>query len=128
MVEPMQEFLRRAFIVEFPADTMGNVERSKRGLVFAQAMVLGQVGMLYAGSTKLLHFGKAQRSALIELASMLHISITSIQFRQWSTHYGSYENTEGSSWELAMVNECRRRLICSIFIYEADVRLSYTSH
>ncbi|KAJ8114720.1 hypothetical protein OPT61_g3464 [Boeremia exigua] len=118
MVEPMQEFLRRAFVVEFSAETVGAVDRSKHGLAFAQAMVLGQVGMLYAGSTELLHFAKAQRSAMIELVRKLQFPLESSQFTEWSTQYSSHDDVRVSSWELAVVNECRRRLIYSIFLLD----------
>lgn len=121
MVEPMHEFLRRAIVTEFSAESMGTVDQSRHGLAFAQAVVLSQVGMLYAGSTKLLQFAKAQRSGLIELARMLLAPITSIEPNQWNTQHSSNESIGGTSWELAMVNECKRRLVHSIFVSQIDL-------
>lgn len=121
MVEPMHEFLRRAFVVESSVERIGTVDGSRKGLAVAQAMVLGQVGMLYAGSARLLHFAKAQRNAMIELACMLHMPVALTEFSQQNTQHVSHEYVEGTSWEMAMANECKRRLICSIFVGQAHI-------
>lgn len=114
MVEPLHEFLRRAITVEFTAERMSSVGRSRYGLAFAQAMTLSQVGMLYSGSSRLLHFAKAQHSAMVELARALLVAATESVSTQLDAQYGGNGDAESSSWEAAMFGECKRRVICSI--------------
>jgi hypothetical protein len=128
MVEPLHELLRRAIAVEFTAAKMRIVGRSKHGLAFAQAVVLSQVGMLYAGSARLLHFAKAQHSALIELARALAAPVTAFEFAQSDAQYGSNVDTGSATWELAMLHECKRRVICSVVVSRFELQQSCVSH
>lgn len=114
MVEPLHEFLRRVIIVEFTTERMSSVGRNRHGLAFAQAMTLSQVGMLYSGSPRLLHFAKAQHSAMVELTRALLVAATESASTQLNTQYGGNGDAESSSWEVAMFDECKRRVICYI--------------
>lgn len=114
MVEPLHELLRRSIATELTMESLNVVARSRHGLAFAQAMVLSHVGMLYVGSASLLHFAKAQRSAIVELARTLSDPAIRFEFTQPDVLHGNNGETGSTSWELAMATECKRRIVCLI--------------
>ena len=116
MVEPLHEFLRRAVAVEYTEEMLHVVGQDRRGVAFAQAMTLSQVGMLYSGSSRLLHFAKAQHSAMIELARALTFSSMAYETSS-AVALGDVEgDDQESSWGKLMFEECKRRIGYSIWV------------
>jgi hypothetical protein len=120
MVEPLHEFLRRAIMVANNTETMApTTQHQRHQIAFAQARLLNQVGMLYSGSPRLLHFAKTQHSGMVEVARALMSPITATTSTMSIMRQGNDNDGQGSSsvaWRDALLEECKRRIGYSIWV------------
>ena len=116
MVEPMHEFLRRAIVVEINNESLETIGQDRHRIAFAQAMTLSQVGMLYSGSPRLLHFAKAQHSAMVELARALVSSMTANEAVSAVIQEYADQDSQDLAWRDMMIGECKRRISYSIWV------------
>lgn len=116
MVEPLHEFLRRAITIEFSHGRLKNIGRDRHGVALAQAMTLNQVGMLYSGSSALLHCAKIQHSAMIELARAIVLPVMASGTTPMDVLDDTGDDSQETAWKNLLFEECKRRIVCATWV------------
>jgi hypothetical protein len=122
-VEPLHEFLRRAIMVDFTESKLHNIGQDRHGLAWAQAMTLSQVGMLYFGSPRLLHYAKVQHGAIIALARTLTFQATTSDPVSTPSELDA-NGVCDSAWRRLIFEECKCRVGYAIWVSTSDFRVN----
>jgi hypothetical protein len=118
-VEPLHEFLRRAIMVDFTESKLHNIGQDRYGVALAQAMTLSQVGMLYFGSPRLLHYAKVQHGAIIALARTLTFQATTSDPVSAPSELDA-SGVCDSAWRKLIFEECKCRVGYAIWVSTSD--------